>query len=179
MTFVISFFLIVLFVAIYLISFNRRHNKRREADKKRYYSYKELPSSILALYLSILDRRHSSIMNYIIFQLTTKVFGFTGVVYSIYGFGLNFYEKPLKELSMLVSFIGLVCVIIALYLSPEKRISEYISAWRGYDKLVTHMIGKFPFYNGKPGNCPLIQNAAAKIAKEISEIEYSIATDES
>ena len=61
----------------------------------------------------------------------------------------------------------------------EKRISEYISAWRRYDKLVTYMIGKFPSYDGKPGKCPLILDEVANISKEISEIEHSITSDES
>lgn len=178
----ISFALIFLFVFFYLLTMIGRHNKRKKADMKLSEEYEQLPDSIKVLYNSVLNRRQSSIVNYLIFQLTTKVFGFTGVLYSIYGFGLTFFDfadDSSKTLAMLVSFVSLLCVIIALYLSPERRISEYIIAWRRYDKLVTDMIGSLPSYNGKPGKSPIIRNEVTKISKEISEIEHKITSDES
>ena len=188
--------LIFAFSIFYLLSMTLRHNKRRKADKNlilpnlneqketdknlislNLEGYK-LSDSVIVLYNSVLDRRQSSITNFLIFQVTTKVFGFTGVLYSIYGFGFSFFDAP-KKLSMLVSFVSLVFVILALYLSPERRISEYIIAWRKYDKLATDMIMRLPFYDGKPGDCPLILKELEKISKEISDIESSIISDES
>lgn len=177
--FIVSAILIFSFTIIYLLLMTSRHNKRRIADKELSDKYNKLPDSILVLYNSLLDRRQSSITNFLIFQVTTKVFGFTGVLYSIYGFGLNFLTDASKALSVLVALVSLVCVIIALYLSPERRISEYIVAWRKYDKLVTDMIGRFPFYNGKHGDCPLILAEAEKLSREISDIESDITSDAS
>lgn len=170
--------LILIFTFSYLFLMTKRHKKRREKDRCIIDKYPKLPDSLIVLYNSVLDRRHSSITNFLIFQTTTKVFGFTGVLYSVYAFGLGFYDVP-KKLSVLVSFVSLISVVIALYLSPERRISKYIVAWRKYDKMATDMIGKFPFYDGKPGNCHLILKEVADISKEISDIESSIVSDES
>lgn len=176
--FIGTFLLIVSFsVVYYLLVICMRHNGRRKSDRKICDGYQNIPDSIRILFYSLLDRRQSSIENYIIFQITTKVFGFTGVLYSVYGFGLNFIDAS-KELTTSVSLLSLICVIIALYLSPNQRITEYIFAWRGYDKLVTDMIGKFPFYDGKPGNSPDVLRVLAKISEEVSKIECSIKSDE-
>lgn len=199
--FVGSALLIIVFTGGYLILMVSRHNKRRNTDwklifpdsneqkgtdnKRKFPDLKgyKLPNSIIILYASVLDRRQSSITNYLIFQVTTKMFGFTGVLYSLYGFLLNFFKESeflfTEFLSTLVSFVSLVFVILALYLSPERRISEYMIAWRKYDKLATDIIGKLPLYDGKRGDCPLILKDVENISKEISEIEGAITSDES
>ncbi len=176
--FKVTFLLIFLFsIMYYILVICLRHNGRRKSDRKICEKYQCIAEPIRIMFYSVLDRRQSSIENYIIFQITTKVFGFTGVLYSVYAFGLTFVSPP-KDLSVSVSLVSLICVIIALYLSPDRRIEEYIVAWRRYDKLVTDMISRFEFYDGKPGGDPDILCELKKISDEVSEIECSINSDE-
>lgn len=147
--------MVIAFISLaYCASIFHRHRDHRDRDKGLYEDNKELPSEIKTIYISLVERRYSTIQNYFIYQIVNKVFGLTGVIYSILGLGLGLIEVSsaadafsMKALCATVSFISIVCVIIALYLSPTRRVAEYINVWRLYDKKVSEMIGLLPTYS--------------------------------
>lgn len=160
MMLILWLFTILLLVVIALISLAycasifHRHRDHRDRDKGLCEKSEGLSPEIKAIYISLVERRYSTIQNYFIYQIVNKVFGLTGVIYSILGLGLGLIELPstadafsMKALCATVSFISIVCVIIALYLSPTKRVAEYINVWRLYDKKVSEMIGLLPTYS--------------------------------
>lgn len=158
-----------------------RHGGHKRRDKELCESYNGLPNLIKTMCISLIDRRYSSIQNYYIFQIINKVFGFTGVLYSVLGFGITLMDFPantpasdIKMLSMRISLISIICVIIALYLSPTKRVAEYITAWRRYDRKISSVLSRFPEYV-KLGE----ENAeeVAKIVEEISQFIFNVEND--
>lgn len=170
---------IVLISLAYCAAIFHRHRDHRDRDKGLYEKGKvkkgktkkdeakndetkndemkkteTLPPELKNIYISLVERRYSTIQNYFIYQIVNKVFGFTGVIYSIFGLGLGLIDPPsemdafsMKALCATVSFISIVCVIIALYLSPTRRVEEYIKVWRLYDRKVSEMLGVLPSYS--------------------------------
>lgn len=125
-----------------------------------------------------------SIQNYYIFQIVNKVFGFVGVLYSVLGFGIALIDFPvntpasdIKMLSMQISLISIVCVIIALYLSPTKRVAEYITAWRKYDQKISSVLGKLPEYTKLKDDDNKISEFVEEISQFIFDVENSITSD--
>lgn len=86
-------------------------------------------------------------MTFFNFQLINKVFGFLSVVFSL----LSFASYTLEALNtqslfltnnlsnLLVSFLSIVCVIIALYASPNRRVVDYINAWRIDERIINEI----------------------------------------
>lgn len=131
----------------------KRHRAHRDADIALYQNNKSIPPEMKRAYASLVERRYSTIQNYFTYQIVNKVFGLVGVLYSVLGFGLGIIPTndtsnvPIKTLCAVVSFISIICVIIALYLSPTKRVAEYIDAWRRYDQKIFELSGKPSIYN--------------------------------
>lgn len=63
-------------------------------------------------------------MNYVVFQLIDKIFGAASVIYSLLSFSVIAIETD-KFTQFLISLTAVICVIIALYLTPRARIAEY------------------------------------------------------
>lgn len=183
----ISLLIIILLLSlIYLAStILGRHRGHKKRDKELCESYENLPKPIKTMCISLIDRRYDSIQNYYIFQIVNKVFGFTGVLYSVLGFGITLIDfstgtspSEIKILSMQVSLISIVCVIVALYLSPTKRVVEYITAWRRYDRKISSILGRFPEY-AKLGeeNDKEIHKIVEEISQFIFSVENNITSD--
>ena len=52
-----------------------------------------------------------------------------------------------KEMQILVSLSSIIAVIIALYISPDKKYSQYVEAWRSYNALVGEMKANIYYYH--------------------------------
>ncbi len=165
-----------------------RHKGHKKRDKKLCENFNDLPSLIKTMCISLIDRRFDSIQNYYIFQIVNKVFGFTGVLYSVLGFGITLVDFPastpaseIKMLSLQISLISIVCVIIALYLSPTKRVAEYITAWRKYDRKISSVLARLPEYTKLDDQNEKDVEKISKIVEEISQfifdVENSITSD--
>ena len=84
-------------------------------------------------------------------------------------------------LSLQISLISIVCVIIALYLSPTKRVAEYITAWRKYDRKISSVLARLPEYTKLDDQNEKDVEKISKIVEEISQfifdVENSITSD--
>lgn len=178
--------IIVLSVLCLILTLAVRHRRHKIRDKKLCESYTGLPDIIKTMCISLIDRRYDSIQNYYIFQIVNKVFGFTGVLYSVLGFGITVIDFPaatsaseIKMLSMQISLISIVCVIIALYLSPTKRVAEYITAWRKYDRKLSSVLGNLPKYAklNNENNSDEIRKIVEGISQFIFDVENSLTSD--
>lgn len=178
--------IIALSVLCLILTLAVRHGGHKKRDKKLCESYTVLPDIIKTMCISLIDRRYDSIQNYYIFQIVNKVFGFTGVLYSVLGFGITVIEFPattsaseIKMLSMQISLISIVCVIIALYLSPTKRVAEYITAWRKYDRKLSSVLGNLPQYAklSSGNNSDEIRKIVEEISQFIFDVENSLTSD--
>lgn len=78
---------------------------------------------------------------------------------------------------MQISLISIVCVIIALYLSPTKRVAEYITAWRKYDQKISSVLGKLPEYTKLKDDDNKISEFVEEISQFIFDVENSITSD--
>lgn len=183
----LSYILLVLIIFLSLICLAStiwgRHGGHKKRDKALCEGCDGLPDVIKIMCISLIDRRYDSIQNYYIFQIVNKVFGFTGVLYSVLGFGITLIDFPadvpaseIKMLSMQISLISIVCVIIALYLSPTKRVAEYITAWRRYDRKLSSVLGRLPEY-AKLENADKIKEVVEGISQFIFNVENSITSD--
>ena len=188
MSYLLLGIIICLTVVCFISTVLGRHGKHKKRDKELCESYKGLPEPIKTLCISLIDRRYGSIQNYYIFQLVNKVFGFTGILYSVLGFGITLIDFPtdistsdIKMLSMQISLISIVCVIVALYLSPTKRVAEYITAWRKYDGEIVSVFGKLPKYAKLDVNndkdVEEINKIVEGISKFIFDVENNITSD--
>lgn len=116
--------------------------------------------------------------------MINKVFGFTGVLYSVLGFGITLIDFPadtpvsdIKMLSLQISLVSIVCVIIALYLSPTKRVAEYITAWRRYDRKILNILGRLPEYAKLDERNQENIKEISKIAEGISQFIFNVEND--
>jgi hypothetical protein len=123
-------------------------------------------------------------MTFFNFQIINKVFGFLSIVFSLITFIsciINYFDVYMSDkdnilITLIVSFFSILCVIIALYSSPNRRINDYIFAWRIEERTINEMIAEMDTYN------TLSQDACKKKAREymnrISSVEENIKSDE-
>lgn len=151
--FVTIFFIVLtgFITMIYYSKTNKRHKERLNIAENFLNEYGPISKCVKQSYLIICQRRYEHIMTFFNFQLINKVFGFLSVVFSL----LSFSSYTLEALtisndflindlsSLLVSFLSIVCVIIALYASPNRRVVDYINAWRVDEKIVNEITANF------------------------------------
>ena len=157
-----------------------------------------IPISIATELKRMLKRQHEYGNNYIYFQITNKVFGISSVVYSI--LGLIGSQIPITDkwemnswLNPCFAFISIVCVIIALYLSPTTRVSQYITSWKMIDSGINKAISNIEKYDKlntrysilHKANNPkcllvlrIIHQEANEFAIIIDKAEQNLTTDE-
>ena len=139
--------LIGIITIIYYYKTNQRHKERLKTAEDFINEYDAASKCVKQSYLIICQRRYEHIMTFFNFQLINKVFGFLSVVFSL----LSFASYTLEALNtqslfltnnlsnLLVSFLSIVCVIIALYASPNRRVVDYINAWRIDEKIINEI----------------------------------------
>ncbi len=79
------------------------------------------------------EKRCGYIKNYIVFQAVNKVSGLSGVIYAVLGMLMSMIDGVSSWMLYTTNLISIISVIIALYISPTKRASEYLDAWRVTD----------------------------------------------
>lgn len=136
---------------------------------KKYADVSILRKSFVVL----LERRFSYIRNYFLFQILNKDFGFLGISYSLMGIVILLFED-MDFLSILISFSSVVCVVIALYLSPNIRVIQYISVWRKCDNKIMETFSVIVECNG---NKEKIQKYEMEIAKLLNDCENELTCD--
>ena len=107
----------------------------------------------IALNISeVIRKQYDYICNYIYFQISNKIFGVASVVFSficliIAQFNLTDRGRIVEYVNITCSFFSLVCVIIALYLSPVTRVNQYISSWKLLDSEMVRINSSIILYN--------------------------------
>lgn len=178
--------LIGLLVIIYYKATNKRHKKRLEDAKKIIDCYEGIPLCIKNVYLIICQRRYEHIMTFFNFQLVNKVFGFLSIVFALITFAspilkfngeYSLLSTPIDDIAIIaISFLSILCVIIALYASPNRRVAEYIYAWRVDERTINEMTAKLDKYPSLPlKEC---QKDASEYMNRISAAEEDIHSDE-
>lgn len=141
-----AIFSAILYYILFVYCRHQRIRKKALRTWNRYSKKNPIHPRIIIVYHSVLDRRFSYISTYCIFQIIDKLFAIMSIVYSIIGMITIMIETP-KSISFLVALFSLLCVIIALYLTPNKRIPQYISAWRRCDEKVNDMQSRVTKYS--------------------------------
>ena len=188
----------------------KRHTRKIEKpnafDKKQHPTINQvnisareyiIPLSIGTILKRMLKRQNEYGNNYVLFQITNKVFGISSVVYSILGliasqtqissiFHMNIWLNPC------LAFFSIVFVLIALYLSPTTRVGQYISSWKMIDEGINRAISKLEKYDmlntkydlyieKNPHKFIVIQKIIEKeadsLAKTLSNAEWELTTD--
>ena len=185
-TLYVSFILIALLVAIvYLIGNLSKHRKEKKSDEALIQSFiiktgenEKENTSLSWLFESLLVSRYRCIKTYHITQLTSKLSGILGLAFSALGlaaFADGFIVAE-KEMQILVSLSSIIAVIIALYISPDKKYSQYVEAWRSYNALVGEMKANIYYYHSGQENQVLA--SAQSIQKRTVDIQKQISSDE-
>lgn len=184
----VSLFFIILvgiLVLIYYLQTNSRHKKRFVDAKKLIESYDHIPLCLKNAYCLINQRRYEHIMTFFNFQLVNKVSGFLSVIFSLLSFVSCILDclddcipnsKCDNLASIAVSFLSILCVIVALYASPSRRVVEYITSWRIDERTINEMTAELDTYDN------LTEKEAREKAKiylsRISDAEDNIRSDE-
>lgn len=152
------------------------HKKRMVQDLKSWDEICKKYADVSILrksFVVLLERRFSYIRNYFLFQILNKDFGFLGISYSLMGIVILLFED-MDFLSILISFSSVVCVVIALYLSPNIRVIQYISVWRKCDNKIMETFSVIVECNG---NKEKIQKYEMEIAKLLNDCENELTCD--
>lgn len=184
----VSLFFIVLvglLVLIYYLQTNSRHKERLITAEELIESYDSIPLCLKNAYSLINQRRYEHIMTFFNFQLINKVSGFLSVIFSLLSF-ISCILDCLDECivnsrcdnlaSIAISFLSILCVIVALYASPSRRVVEYITAWRIDERTINEMTAELDTY--KLLNEKEAQEKAKMYLARISDAEDNIRSDE-
>ena len=147
---IIALLLALVLSGIYLFS-KLTYYKKQQQQEKKLVSVNCMPEQISNAVLRLSEKKYGYIKNYIIFQLTNKVFGLVSIVFSLIGLmslSLNASDKfgMDKWLSYAICFISILFVILALYLSPVSRVFQYISAWKKCEKKMNVVVASTCYY---------------------------------
>ena len=184
----ISLFLIILISSVYMFFMLGKHKTRSKEEKKMIE--RDISFQMETCIFTLSERKYDYIRNYLIFQLGNKIFGLASVVFSILGI-MTFSEKESSWIEYLIAFSSVVCVILALYISPPSRVTQYILAWKKCDALMLEVmrdIGKYEELYKKTkedsSNEEYEKHAKDKLSEledritsEIVQIENSLTTD--
>lgn len=184
----VSLFFIVLvgiLVLIYYLQTNSRHKKRFIEAEKLIKSYENIPLCLKNAYSLINQRRYEHIMTFFNFQLVNKVSGFLSVIFSLLSFVSCIldclddcipYSKCDNLASIAVSFLSILCVIVALYASPSRRVVEYITSWRIDERTINEMTAELDTYDSLTDK--EAEDKAKIYLSRISDAEDNIRSDE-
>lgn len=134
---------VITILIIYVLIVLGKHGLRRMRDRIRWKKYckdNKISSGVDFAFNLLLDRRYSYFSSYFLFLILDKGFGILGVGFSIIGLMAASSDTPLA-IELLVSFLALVFVVMALYVSPGSRVAMYLSKWQECDGKVNYMLG--------------------------------------
>lgn len=158
--FIISTSIMIIVCTLYIVYMNKRHFEVMEKEKllmglssqsnQQEDASKKIPDCIEQIVTKLIQRKKSYISNYITFQIANKIFGVGSVVYALLNFLSQTFLKESNEYSTwldpTISFFSIIFVIVALYLSPTSRVSQYIEAWKKCDERISLCIAKCCLY---------------------------------
>lgn len=145
----ISTVLILLITALYIILKIVDHkiilyNERKKMGiKKKNDPGMDIPDNLKIVIEHLFLQKNRYINNYIIFLALNKSFGIASVVYAVMGLlSQTIFDSQInggnQNIESVIAFLSIVCVVIALYLSPTSRVSQYIKAWKKLNNMVNH-----------------------------------------
>lgn len=169
--------LFVLTMVIYVWTMRDKHRKRKIKDKEQLKKMTDDVATQLTLE-TLIDRRYSHRCNYIGFQLVDKVFGIAGIIYSLMGIMTIVIESS-RLVEFLIDFTAVICVIIAIYLTPRNRIAEYDRSAKKLDSDVQEAFSMISKYKPDDAlNKNLLVELNSFVGKAIEEAENEIISDE-
>lgn len=168
---------IIIGTSIYLFLTIGRHARLRNKAINDISEYPDLPLSLKHAYTNLLNKRYGYIQKYLIFLATTKISGFTGVLFSVLGLVAPLFSAS-EHIIFLYGLVSIVCIIIALYISPAKRIKEYIVSWRECDAKVFCLDQELSICNGLKETDPHVKEVVDSIVDVINKAEASLSTEE-
>ena len=152
----------------------------------------QIPRPIALNILKTIYRQNNYIRNFIKLQISNKMFGVSSVVFSLISLfighaGLTEKGTYIQYIGFFCSFISIVCVLVALYLSPVTRVTQYMKAWKRLDAELSRINAEILYYNElaeKYNNNDTrakaideIRNEANKIANFLIDVEAEINSD--
>lgn len=163
--------------AIYLYLTIGRHARLRRKAFDDMSEYKNLPLSLKHAYTNLLNKRYGYIQKYLIFLAVSKISGFASVLFSVLSLTAPLLDTS-EKITFLYGFISIICVIIALYLSPAKRIKEYIVSWRMCDAKVFDVECRLQTFDRLPNADKHVKGVVKSIAKVMQNAESNLTSEE-
>ncbi len=155
----------------------------RDKHKQRKLMYEGIlknisnDNKILNMVNILIDRRYDHRCNYITFQLVDKIFGVAGIVYSLLGL-LTMIVSCSVIVEFIISFTAIICVIIALYLTPRDRIMQYDKSAKKLDDAILRAFSLISIYNENGINeSEFLTQLGELITTAIGDSEESLDTD--
>ncbi len=169
--------LIALVMIVYVAALRIKHYKRKNKDTKLLAAMCDNPA-ICSAVETLIIRRYNHRCNYIGFQLVDKVFGMAGIIYSLMGF-LTIVEECSQFTEFIINFTAIICVIIALYLTPRNRIAEYDRSAKKLDNRVQRAFSMIAeAEKASPEGKSILFEIDEYVAEAIEESEKEIISDE-
>lgn len=187
---------------IYIDKNAKKYDKRKEELSYSAYSQGnninthsseiQIPYPISLSIVNVICKQYDFICNYIYFQICNKIFGIASVVFSficlyINQSGLTDSGNTVKYINLFCSFISIVCIIIALYLSPVSRVSQYINSWKMLDAEINRIYSSLYLYDQLSKRYSVdatreqaiedIKKEAMRISSVIETAEMSLTSD--
>lgn len=123
---------VVTILFIYMLIVLGKHGLRKLRDKTRWEKFcmdNRISGGMDFAFYLLLERRYSYFSSYFLFLVVDKGFGILSVGFSIIGIMATSMDTPLA-MELLISFLALVFVVMALYVSPSSRVAICLSKWQ-------------------------------------------------
>ena len=137
--------LILVIGAVCFVAFERKRYRKEMEKAKKDLEKKEIPNPIKESLEVLLERRNNYINNWITFQAVNKTSGVGSIVFSIVALTASTISVELW-VSLILGLLSILFVITALYLSPSRRVQQYLSAWKRTDYMYHLSLAKEPVY---------------------------------
>lgn len=105
----------------------------------------DIPHEISSELKRMVEREYVYITNWTNYQMINKVSGLASISFSVLALGAVYSETE-KWLQLACSLLSIVFVSIILYLSPSRRVQQYLLAWQNVDKSYAGFLSKFGKY---------------------------------
>ena|GEM_PF-5682848 len=173
--------LVTVVVFCIVIAFKmKEHRERRRSLEDAYKKLHDVAGiGSLEMAHHMIYRSNCYIRNYFIFLYTSKALEILSILFSIATFLFVTGDRGGYE-SQLVSLLAIVFVIVTIYVSPSKRATQYLNAWRKSDYHVRAFLVELEL--AKKHSCRkrnfMIRAKYRELAVLLKTIEKSITTDE-
>lgn len=144
-------FVLYVVFALFFVVVKSHGYKKAKKHEEEITKHAHMPMAIIEAVGLLSERKYGFILNYHLFQATNKAFGLLSVTYSIIGLMSLSLKVPEqcgmdKWLGCLICFVSIIFVILALYLTPTNRASQYLAAWRKCDDKMCEVLSQICCY---------------------------------